>query len=116
MSLLAAALLFGALWLFVTLGVGSLSRRVETRQARWLELSVKRSAVQCYVIEGRFPTSEQGVQYLADNYGLAIDSRRYVVYYESTGDNLLPLVKVFIIPQSSMTDEVNGLLGLGKGE
>jgi hypothetical protein len=87
------------------------STQVGENQAQFVEDSVRRSAVQCYAIEGRFPNTIGGVQYLEQNYGLAVDYSRYAVYYESMGGNLMPEIRV--IPLTG-GDEVYALL-FGEG-
>jgi hypothetical protein len=78
-----------------------LSSNLLDSQAQFVADNVRRSAVQCYAIEGRFPTTEDGAAYLEEHYGLAIDHRRYIVYYESMGDNLIPQIHVVVIaPQT----------------
>jgi len=92
-----------------------LSDRVQDTQAQFVADSVRRSAVQCYVIEGRFPDTMEGVKYLEDNYGLFIDYKRYVVYYESMGDNFIPQIRVIPIPQGSPVQDITEFLGLPTG-
>jgi hypothetical protein len=53
--------------------------------------SIIRAAVTCYAIEGVYPES---LQYLIDNYNLAVDLNRYNVYYSSISDNLMPNIIV----------------------
>lgn len=89
-----------------------LSAQVQATQGQFVADSVRRCAVECYSIEGRFPDTTQGVKYLEDNYGLAIDHKRYVVYYESMGDNLIPQIRVIPIPQTSAVQEIAKALGL----
>ncbi|MDR2714123.1 MAG: hypothetical protein LBB42_01145 [Coriobacteriales bacterium] len=76
------------------LGVRSISTQVENNQAEFLTDAVRRSAVQCYVLEGRFPSS---VEYLEEHYGLIVDRNRYAVYYEPMGSNILPQIRVVMI-------------------
>lgn len=75
----------------------SIRGNITDSQVQFVTDNVRRSAVQCYAIEGRFPSTQAGVAYLEENYGLAIDHSRYRVYYESIGDNLIPQVKVVVI-------------------
>ena len=72
-------------------GTSGISGQVQSDQAQFLSDAVRRSAVQCYSLEGRFP---ENVSYLEVNYGLIIDRERYAVYYESMGDNILPQIRV----------------------
>jgi hypothetical protein len=68
--------------------------------------------VQCYAIEGSFPPTVGGVEYLRENYGLAVDERRFVVYYESLGQNLVPQIRVVPIPQEAPTQDIAEFLGM----
>lgn len=56
------------------------------------EKAIVKSAVQCYALEGQYPT---GIKYLEDNYGLTLDRTKYVYHYESIGANMVPDVKVY---------------------
>ena len=108
--LVALVVLLSVLFMIV-FGIHNFSNRVDERQAAYLEQCVTRSAIQCYVIEGRFPSTEEGVAYLVDNYGLQIDRKRYVVYYESIADNILPQIRVIVIPDNQHNDDIDRLLG-----
>ncbi|MCI9405452.1 MAG: hypothetical protein HFK04_00840 [Oscillospiraceae bacterium] len=81
--------------LFIVLfnfGIQSVSQTAEDQQLRFAEQAVRRAAVQCYTIEGRYPAN---VEYLKENYGLAVDGDRYVIHYQRLGGNLLPEIAVF---------------------
>jgi hypothetical protein len=95
-------------------GSNNLSGTVTEKQAQFVADSVRRSAVQCYAIEGSFPPTAGGLEYLRDNYALTIDDKRYVVYYESMGDNLIPQVRVVSIPQKAPTHDIARFLGLSE--
>lgn len=86
---IASFLLFILLFNF---GIQSVSQTAEGQQLRFAEQAVRRAAVQCYTIEGRYPAN---VEYLRENYGLAVDSDRYVIHYQRLGGNLLPEIAVF---------------------
>jgi hypothetical protein len=105
--IVAAVLTFAIVW-----GTGGLTTTVTDKQAQFVADSVRRSSVQCYAIEGRFPPTIDGIDYLEQNYGLIIDHKRYVVYYESMGDNLMPQIQVQIIPQDAPLTEIADFLGL----
>ncbi|MDR2196794.1 MAG: hypothetical protein LBO07_02390 [Coriobacteriales bacterium] len=81
----------------IVFALRGLATSVDENQTQFVEDSVRRSAVQCYAIEGRFPATIGGVQYLERNYGLIIDYSRYAIYYESMGANLLPEIRVIPI-------------------
>ena len=93
-----------------------LSGKVQGAQAQFVADSVRRCAVQCYAIEGRFPDTSEGVKYLETHYGLIVDHKRYVVYYESMGDNLIPQIEVVAIPQLPYAQGLADFFGLtGEG-
>ena len=85
--LLAGALLAGAA---AELAVAPAARR-ECRER--VEAAVRRSAVQCYAIEGAYPRS---LQELRDRYGLSVDETRWMVDYRYMADNLSPDITVLL--------------------
>ena len=56
-----------------------------------IEDTIMERALQCYVIEGAYPES---LQYLQDNYGLAVNSEDYLIVYTPYADNMPPEVRV----------------------
>lgn len=48
-------------------------------------------AHQCYVIEGAYPES---LDYLMDNYGLAVNTEDYKIVYRAYAENMPPDVRV----------------------
>lgn len=83
--LLAGALAAGAA---VELAIAPAAER-ESREM--VETAVRRSAVQCYAIEGAYPRS---LQDLRDRYGLSVDETRWMVDYRYLADNLSPDIAV----------------------
>ena len=57
------------------------------------EQAVRRCAVQCYAIEGRYPPS---VEYLEENYAVQINRKKYNVFYDGFASNVMP--EITIIP------------------
>ena len=53
--------------------------------------AVERAALQCYVVEGAYP---EKLEYLTDNYGLAVNTRDFYVRYDAFASNLPPDVRV----------------------
>ncbi|MCL2631971.1 MAG: hypothetical protein FWD45_02620 [Coriobacteriia bacterium] len=106
-QLFVSGVVLASVLLLMVLSLNGLSSGVQERQTEFLEQCVKRSAVQCYVIEGRFPSTEEGVSYLREHYGLQIDESRYVIYYESFADNLLPQVRVLVRNPGSSSDQIS---------
>ena len=60
-------------------------------QAEAIKDTVSRRALQCYVIEGAYPES---LDYLVENYGLAVNMEDYKIVYIPYAENLPPEVKV----------------------
>lgn len=55
--------------------------------------SVINAAVECYAVEGKYPSS---LEYLEENYGLKVNHRDYIISYEAFSDNMLPEIKVLV--------------------
>ena len=53
--------------------------------------AIRRSALQCYVVEGVYPPN---LQYLQDNYGLEVNTEDFYVTYDAFASNLPPTVLV----------------------
>lgn len=54
--------------------------------------SVKRAAVQCYAIEGAYPTD---IEYLEEQYGVTIDHDKYYIEMEGFASNIMPNIEVY---------------------
>lgn len=54
--------------------------------------AVEQAAVLCYAVEGAYPPD---IGYLAEKYGLILDSEHYIFHYQTYGGNIRPEVKVF---------------------
>lgn len=76
---------------------GPLSRRVskdvEAQSSQAVRDTVMRGAIQCYAVEGAYPSS---LSYLEDHYGLVINHQKYIVSYNAYASNLAPDVRVLI--------------------
>ena len=53
--------------------------------------TVYERALQCYVIEGAYP---ENLDYLIENYGLAVNTDDYKIIYRAYAENLPPDVRV----------------------
>lgn len=58
-----------------------------------LEKAILNASVSCYAIEGSYPPS---IEYLVENYGIQIDTKRFTVKYELYASNLMPEITVLI--------------------
>ena len=115
--IITSKVFWSLLFVVAVLGILSMSQaklsdKVQDTQAQFVADSVRRSAISCYAIEGRFPSTTEGVRYLEEHYGLVVDHKRYVVYYESLGDNIIPQIRVISIPKTSPLEDIADFLGL----
>jgi hypothetical protein len=76
----------------VFIGLQSAARANRAEGVRLLEDALVRAAVHSYAVNGYFPES---VEYITENFGIHIDSARYIVHYEVFAVNLLPDIRVF---------------------
>lgn len=77
--------------LLVALSFGHAGRDVSEEGAAAIREAVRRSALQCYVVEGVYPPD---LQYLENYYGLEINTEDYVVVYDCFASNLPPTIRV----------------------
>lgn len=93
-----AVLFFLFLVLVIWIGLENLSTSTQSEQLIATEQVVRRAAVQCYALEGSYPSD---LTYLEQHYGLMLNHDRYVVHYQSLGSNLMPQIAVFSLEEES---------------
>ncbi|MBE5801431.1 MAG: hypothetical protein E7319_04000 [Clostridiales bacterium] len=93
-GLLLTVLVFALLLSVLVIGTSSVNNRNESQQMAELEASVRRAAVLCYAVEGRYPESAEE---LRQNYGLAYDQNRFIVQIDGFASNLLPDIRILTI-------------------
>lgn len=96
--LLFVIIFCGSFW-----GFADTSRAFEAESLKAVKEAVVRCAVQCYAVEGRYPPS---LDYLAKNYGLVMQTDKYIYDYTLFADNLMPSVNIMLLE--------GGLLNEGK--
>ena len=89
---LALAVVFAAL-LLLWCALGYMDERALREGADITAQSLRRAAVQCYAIEGRYPPD---LEYLREHYGVSPDEERYAVYYTLFASNLMPEIDVLV--------------------
>lgn len=67
------------------------ARESMAEQTESIKDTIYERALQCYVIEGAYPES---LDYLVDNYGLAVNREDYRILYKPYAENLPPDVRV----------------------
>lgn len=65
----------------------------ESENLNILSDAIRRSAVQCYAIEGFYPPN---IEFLENNYGLVVDHDKYVVSYNVFASNIMPDIDVYL--------------------
>lgn len=85
-------LFMAVLVVFLVGSLNTMTQKTTAESLRSTEEGLRRAAVHCYAIEGRYPES---VAYLEENYGLRIDYTRYIVHYDIFADNIMPEITVF---------------------
>ena len=88
--ILAAVILIAA----VLVWAGISSRNSMANQTESIRDTIMSRALQCYVIEGAYPES---LDYLKENYGLAVNTVDYRIVYIPYAENLPPEVKVIYL-------------------
>ena len=77
--------------LIAVLVFGASGRDISEEGAAAIEAAVRRSALQCYAVEGVYPPD---LQYLMENYGLQVNERDYYIKYETIASNVPPTIRV----------------------
>ena len=70
---------------------GGAGRELSDEGAAAIREAVRRSALQCYAVEGIYPPD---LAYLEENYGLQVNTGDYYVTYDAFASNLPPTVIV----------------------
>ena len=91
-----AALVLAAVILIagVLMWAGARTRDNMAEQTGSIRDTVYARALQCYVIEGAYPES---LDYLIENYGLAVNTDDYRIIYIPYAENLPPEIKVIYL-------------------
>lgn len=90
-SLIFALVIFSAVFAIVSYGLTDARDSASTESLRIAEQSVRRAAVSCYALEGRYPDT---YEYLKENYGVNVDEGKYAVFYEVFASNIMPSITV----------------------
>lgn len=85
------AVLAAAVLLCFSIGVSRLEQGQREEGKRQLETALRRAAVACYAAEGAYP---QDLSYLTEHYGVQVNEKRYTVYYDIFGSNIMPDITV----------------------
>jgi len=84
-------LALAAIFVLVYTFAGHSGEDLTEESAAAIQEAVRRSAMQCYVVEGVYP---ENLSYLEENYGLQINTRDFYVVYDAFASNLPPDIRV----------------------
>jgi hypothetical protein len=87
--ILAACMIVLSIYLIPLIG-DTVDKNTDMTQ-NTMKQAIDRALVQCYAIEGSYPSS---LDYLSENYGIYIQDERFYYYYEYIGSNIRPIVQV----------------------
>jgi len=87
-------LIFSFVLYFVLTGLSQAGAVSDTEGLRIAELSIKRSVINSYASEGKYPPS---FEYIKERYGISIDESKYIVHYAIFAENIMPDIAVFRI-------------------
>ena len=69
----------------------TMSSKASAEQANTLEEAIRKAAISCYAIEGRYPES---LKYIKDNYNVIINEEDFIINYEVFASNIMPSIEV----------------------
>ena len=84
--------LFTIAVIFITiLGINNTEESARQEGARILEDSIRRAVITAYALEGRYPAT---IEHIENNFGVHIDTNRFIVHYMIFGSNVMPGIVV----------------------
>lgn len=93
-KILSAAIpivLFIVMIVWLVFGISNTNSAVDANELDSVKTTIENGITICYAIEGVYPES---IEYLTDNYGVVVDSGRYIVHYECIAANIRPTVTI----------------------
>lgn len=88
---LAAVAAAALLWVLSSFAMRISVRDLSEESAAAIRDAIRRSALQCYAVEGIYPPT---LEYLEENYGLQVNTRDYYIRYDIFASNIAPEVTV----------------------
>jgi hypothetical protein len=92
-SLIASLLVIGVAAAALLIGLSGYADSYSENSLPEVRDTVVSYVAQCYALEGAYPPS---LEYLAQNYGLQLDTGRYIYHYDLYASNIMPDVRVFL--------------------
>ena len=76
----------------VSLSINQAEEASREEGVRLLEEALNRAAAHSFAVNGYFPES---LEYIVENFGVFIDTERFVVHYSLFAENIFPDIRVF---------------------
>jgi|AGTN01.1.fsa_nt_gi hypothetical protein len=92
-SLIACVLVIAAAAAVLLIGLSGYAENYSDKRLSEVRDTVLAYVAQCYALEGEYPPD---LDYLAENYGLQLDTAHYTYHYDMYASNILPDVRVFV--------------------
>lgn len=86
-----SAALFILIIVWFMISVSNADKAASEKQCGSVRDEIMNGAVLCYSIEGEYPPS---LSYLEENYGISVNSEKYIVGYDYFGANIRPTITV----------------------
>lgn len=102
-DILLPILLFVVIGGLFMYGLQQLNTTSERERLRSVEQAILKATVQCYAVEGQYP---QNLAYLQENYGLVLDTEKYIIQYDIFASNIMPTVLVLPMDFEQDSSEV----------
>lgn len=90
-SVILSLALFALIAVWMLSGIREAGEASEREGLRQAELAVRRAAVSCYALEGAYPANYADLKARS---GVAVDERKYKVFYEIFASNIMPEITV----------------------
>lgn len=88
----ATIVLFILIFIWFIIGFSKTQIATSDEQLEQATQTLKKAVVLCYSTEGSFPPN---LYYLQENYGVNIDTDRYIIHYKAYASNLMPEIVLF---------------------
>ncbi len=95
-------LLFVAVVAGIWFGLTSVQTRSGAQQTKLLKDALRRAAVSCYAVEGRYPPT---LEYIKENYGVVVNDERFIVRYIAFAENIMPTIRVLELGKEAVDDD-----------
>ncbi len=97
-----SVLLFAAIVFGIMAGLTNMQQRGGDQQAKLLKDALRRAAVSCYAVEGRYPPT---LEYIKENYGVVVNDEKFIVRYVAFAENIMPTIRVLEQGKEAVDDD-----------